>query len=218
MRRILSVIALLIVAQVATQAQTFTCPLMGWTATAPTGWQSKERKNSHSTMQNLGYFQSTNMSSFSNRNAPPTSTPPPPAATPEDPKEYQGVTISKTDYNYIVIETKRIPRKQAKDVAAYYDIRKEQITNDAKRFEQYRKLSINVAQLSDTERIGDKKFYTLQQNIEQNGQPKLRIYHYNWYNDKYELHATIVAEDDLQYLQDMRNILIETANSITTKK
>lgn len=216
MKNILTILAVLLIAAT-TQAQEFTCPLMGWTASAPTGWELKERKNLYNPMQNMEYFRSTGMSMGSAKDAPPTSPPPPPAAIPADPKDYQGVTIKRTNYNYIVIETHRISRKDVKNVADYSITRENVLKDEAKGFEQYRDLNLTIEPISDTERIDDKKFYTLQLNIQQNGQPKLRTYTFRWYNDKYELHATIVA-DNMQYLQEMRMILTATANSITTKK
>lgn len=205
---------LLILLSISTKAQTFTCPLMGWTATAPTGWLLNEREHMHSPLQNVQYFKTEGLSMNSDRNAPPTSTPPPPTIEPDNPKEYQGVTIAKTDYNYITIETHRIPRKHTKDIEAYRTMREKEMTNTAQNFSRFGNLHLSVEQLSDTERIADKKFFILQQIIQQHQQPKLRIYNYNWYSDKQELHATIVVENNLRYLQDLRNILTETTKSL----
>lgn len=197
-----------------TQAQEYTCQLMGWTATAPTGWELKTRSHPYSPMQNLDYFRNTDMSMGSAQNTRQTSPPPPPPAAPAaDPKTYQGVTITKTDYNYIVIETHRITRKDVKNADNYNTEREQQLITQAKQYELYKNSGVAIESISDTERIDDKKFYTLLFNFNKQEQTKLRSYVYRWYNDKYELHASIVVSDE-QQLQTMLQILEQTVKTI----
>lgn len=216
MKNILTILAVLLIATT-TQAQEFACPLMGWTATAPTGWELTPRERSYNIATNISYFRNTDMGTTNTLGAPPTSQSPPPVSVLADPKDYQGITIKRTEYNYIVIETHRAPRKALKNTDVYNTEREEELTKEAKDLEAYRDVMLMVQPISDTERIADRKFYALQLNVQQSGETALRIYTYRWYYDKYELHATIVCTD-LQYLQEMRNILTTTANSITIKK
>lgn len=214
MKKLLATIALLIAVQISTKAQTFTCPLMGWTATTPTGWQMEVRENRYTPVSVLTLFRNDAMGMGSSlADAPPTSSTPLPTPIKMNPEQEQGIMISKADDAYIVIETHETARKHVKRPDNYNPEREEEIVKDAARLEQYPKASVATEHLSDTQRIDGKLFYTLQFNIKKHDQVKLRIYTYRWYHDKYELHATIVARNT-QYLQEMQNILSAVAGSI----
>lgn len=213
MNKLISAI-LLILLSLGTKAQTFTCPLMGWTATPPTGWQMEVREERYTPVSVLTLFRDEAMGMGSSQDdARPTSSMPLPAPVKIDPKQEQGIMIRKADDAYIVIETHETARKHVKRPSNYNPEREEEMIKDAERLEQYPKPHLTVEHLSDTQRIDGKLFYTLQFNIKKYDQLKLRIYTYRWYHDKYELHATIVARDT-QYLQEMQNILRAVAGSI----
>ncbi len=114
MNKLITVIAFTLLS-IGAEAQTFTCPLMGWTATTPTGWQMDVRENRYTPVSVLTLFRNDAMGMGSSpADAPPTSSTPLPTPVKMNPEQEQGIMISKADDAYIVIETHETARKHVK--------------------------------------------------------------------------------------------------------
>ncbi len=208
---------LFVLLSIGTKAQTFTCPLMGWKATAPVGWQMEDNKLQHTASSYINAFKQDDLSGGMGSSDAPLKQrdlPPSEFELSSDPKMYKAVKIGKSEFNYVMIESFVIWRKDRKHIDKYRKVVEEAIISDAKKYETvYKDLGVRIAYDIDTQTIDSKTFQVFNIKHTTAWEPRLRTYLYLWDNGK-ELFKVTFVVDDIKYLAEMLQILEQTAKTI----